>query len=158
MNNKAVITKFYHSFSEGNAKGMNECYHKDISFQDPAFGQLKGERAMKMWEMLLSNKNQHLKITFNGIEATNNKGKANWIAEYNFGAKKRKVINKVSAEFEFKDGKIFEHKDSFDLWKWSKQAMGPVGYIIGWTPFMKSKIQSTTNKRLDEFLAKTTRL
>ncbi|WP_373852613.1 hypothetical protein [Tenacibaculum maritimum] len=33
---------------------MTDCYHKDITFQDPVFGKLKGQRAIKMWEMLLS--------------------------------------------------------------------------------------------------------
>ena len=44
------------------------------------------------------------------------------------------------------------HTDTFDLYKWTKQAMGPVGYILGWTPFMKNKIQKITNGRLDEFI------
>ncbi|MFL0100562.1 hypothetical protein [Tenacibaculum maritimum] len=35
---------------------MTDCYHKDITFQDPVFGKLKGQRAIKMWEMLLSRK------------------------------------------------------------------------------------------------------
>jgi hypothetical protein len=33
--------------------------------------------------------------------------------------------------------------------------MGIAGYLIGWTPFLKSKIQATTNKRLDNYIKKT---
>lgn len=154
MNNSELIKKFYTSFSDGNIKGMIACYHKDITFQDPAFGRLKGERAVKMWQMLLSQKKANTKITFNNIQASSKNGKANWTAEYIY--EKRKVINKVSAEFKFKDGKIIEHIDTFDLWKWTKQAMGITGYLIGWTSFIKSKIQSTTNQKLDTFIKQQT--
>ena len=152
MNNKELIEKFYTSFSEGNASEMNACYHKDIVFQDPAFGILKGERAMKMWKMLLSNKKAGLEVTFSNIQTTSNAGSADWVAEYTYG--KRKVINKIHAEFKFKEGKISEHTDTFNIWKWSKQALGGIGYVLGWTPFMKNKIQKMTNRKLDYFIKK----
>jgi len=154
MDNKEIIKKFYTSFSNGNMEAMLECYHKDIVFQDPVFGKLKGERAFKMWEMLLSQKNEDTIIIFDNIEATTQHGKANWVAEYWYGDKKRKVINKVSANFKFKDEKIIEHFDTFDLWKWTRQALGITGYLIGWTPYMKRKIQQTTNRKLDKFMNK----
>lgn len=154
MDNKEIIKKFYTSFSNGNIKGMLECYHEDIVFQDEIFGRLEGERAFKMWEMLLSQKKEDTIINFDNIQATNENGKANWVAEYIYGDKKRKVINKVSANFKFKDGKIIEHIDTFNLWKWTRQALGASGFLIGWTPFMKNKIQLTTNKKLDQFIKK----
>lgn len=152
MENKEIIKKFYTSFSNGDVKGMLACYDKEIVFQDAVFGKLKGERAFKMWEMLLSKKKEDTIINFNNIEVTNESGNANWIAKYYYGDKRRKVVNKVTANFKFKDGKIIEHLDTFDLWKWTKQAMGIIGYLIGWTSFMKKKIQLTTNKNLDEFI------
>jgi len=152
MDNKELIEKFYRSFANGDAKGMKECYHKDILFQDAAFGTLKGERASKMWEMLLSQKTANLKVNFDNIEATGQSGKAKWVAEYLYGAKKRKVVNRVSANFKFKDGKIIEHIDTFDLYKWTKQALGAPGHLLGWTTFMKKKIQASTNRKLDGFM------
>lgn len=154
MNNKDLIKKFYTSFSEGRIKEMMECYHEDILFQDPAFGKLQGERAIKMWEMLVSQKSAHTKISFGNIQATTDHANARWIAEYRFGKKKRKVVNNVNAVFKIKDGKIIEHHDTFDLWKWSKQALGTSGYLLGWTPYMKTKIQQSTNKKLDAFINK----
>ena len=38
------------------------------------------------------------------------------------------------------DGKIIKHTDIFDLWEWSKQALGVSGYLLGWSGFMKNKI------------------
>jgi ketosteroid isomerase-like protein len=155
MTNTETIKKFYTSFSEGNAKDMIACYHEEIVFQDPAFGVLKGNRAKKMWEMLLSNKDSNIKITFNNINVDGDEGGASWIAEYVYGPKKRKVINKVNAQFKFKEGEITEHKDTFNLWKWSGQALGLVGHMIGWTPIMKKKIQSITSKKLNTYIEKT---
>ena len=154
MNNSDTIKKFYTSFANGDAKGMIECYHENVVFQDPVFGTLKGLRAHKMWEMLLSNKKASAKISYSGIKSTNENGQAKWIAEYLYGEKKRPVINKVSAAFKFKDGKIIEHIDTFDLWKWTRQAMGIVGVLMGWTPMIKSKIQKTVHTRLDKFIDK----
>jgi ketosteroid isomerase-like protein len=153
MKNKDILSKFYSSFSEGNAKGMVECYHKNVVFQDPAFGKLEGNKAKKMWEMLLSNKKTTIKVSYSNIQTSNEKASADWIAEYVYG--KRKVINKVSAKFKFKEGKIIAHIDHFNLWKWSIQALGPIGYLLGWTPFMKAKIQKKVNQKLANYIAKT---
>ena len=152
MKNSELIRNFYQSFTDGNAKGMIACYHKDVTFQDPVFGRLEGEEALKMWEMLLSRRSDSTKMSFDNVETTIDGGTASWTAEYVYGEKKRNVINKVSARFVIKNGKIIEHIDSFDLWKWTQQAMGPVGYLLGWTPFMKAKIQKTTKQQLDAFI------
>ncbi|WP_026235625.1 nuclear transport factor 2 family protein [Echinicola pacifica] len=152
MGNKELIQKFYTSFSEGNAAGMVACYHDEVVFEDPAFGQLKGERAKKMWEMLLSKKGGAAKISFDQVHATADSGAAHWLAEYTYGKQNRKVINRVEASFKFKEGKIIEHIDSFDLWKWTQQAMGLSGYLLGWSSFIKTKIQQTTKAKLDAFL------
>jgi len=134
---------------------MLECYHEDIVFQDPAFGTLTGKRACQMWKMLLSKKDSDLKITFKNITANQTTGSAEWTARYTLSDNNRKVVNHITANFKFKDGKIVEHVDSFDVWKWSKQALGLPGYLMGWTPFMKTKIQQKLNRRLDNFISKT---
>ncbi|MBR9773825.1 MAG: nuclear transport factor 2 family protein [Cytophagales bacterium] len=153
MDNKALLNKFYTSFIKGDSQAMGECYHTDVVFKDPVFGTLKGARACKMWEMLLTSKKGELKVSYKIARVSDKKGKVNWVAEYHFGKNNRKVINNVSGEFKFEDGKIIEHIDTFNLWKWSKQAMGTLGYLIGWTPLMKKKIQKSTNKKLNNFIA-----
>jgi hypothetical protein len=32
------------------------------------------------------------------------------------------------------------HTDDFDIWKWSKQALGIPGHLLGWTGYMQKKI------------------
>lgn len=147
-----LLNEFYSSFSKGDYNGMINCYHEDIEFSDPAFGTLKGQKAMKMWEMLLSAKESKLEISYKVIFAHPKKGKVKWIASYNFGPSKRKIINKVTATLEVKDDKIFKHVDQFNLWKWSIQALGIPGYLLGWTSFMKKKVQQKANSQLNHFM------
>jgi hypothetical protein len=30
-----------------------------------------------------------------------------------------------------------KHTDDFDIWKWSKQALGIPGHLLGWTTVVK---------------------
>lgn len=152
MDNKDLIESFYRAFSERNAESMINCYHDDIEFEDPAFGILKGERAKYMWKMLLSNDDTGLEIKFANVSADELNGSATWQAKYFFGSNKRKVINDIKANFTFKDGKIVKHKDTFNIWKWSGQALGMPGWLLGWTPFMQSGIRKKTNFMLDKFI------
>lgn len=152
MDNKQVIQKFYTAFAEGDAETMISCYNDDIIFSDPAFGTLKGINAKAMWKMLLSNKKSQAKVTFNNIEANDDSGSVCWTANYNYGPKAKKVENHVNAKFEFKNGKISKHTDDFNLWKWTQQALGVSGYLLGWSNFMKNKIQGETSKKLNAFM------
>ncbi|WP_189663046.1 hypothetical protein [Polaribacter sp. IC073] len=49
MNTKGLIEKFYSSFSNGDVKEMTTWYHENMRFQEPIFGLLKGEKAIKIW-------------------------------------------------------------------------------------------------------------
>lgn len=149
--NEALITKFYTAFANSDAQTMSECYHPKIHFIDPAFGLLKEEQVSKMWRMLIQRSKGNIKIEFSNIKADETTGSANWVATYNFSKTNRNVINKIAAEFVFKDGLIIKHTDSFDVWKWSKQAFGPAGYLLGWTGFFQKKIQKQALLSLEKF-------
>jgi hypothetical protein len=51
------------------------------------------------------------------------------------------VVNVITSQFHFQDGLIIKHIDDFDIWKWSKQALGITGFLFGWTGFLQTKIQ-----------------
>src|SRR6478672_8357029 len=123
MNNKITIDYFYTAFANGDAERMASCYHNEIEFSDPAFGILKGERAKNMWRMLLQ-KNTGIHISHENVHADNQKGSADWQARYVFSPTGKKVVNNITAKFEFKDGKIIRHIDHFNMWRWSGQALG----------------------------------
>jgi ketosteroid isomerase-like protein len=139
--NEQLIFKFYTAFANADVKTMCECYHPNVQFQDPAFGALKGNDVCKMWNMLIEKSKGNIKIEFSDIKADDFSGTANWIATYNFSKTDRKVINVIHAQFQFKDNLILKHTDNFDIWKWSKQALGFKGLLLGWTGFMQNQIQ-----------------
>lgn len=151
MENKQLIRNFYESFARNDAAGMIACYHDKIEFKDPAFGTLQGEDAKNMWRMLIENGKGNIKINFENVAADEEKGSADWTAEYVFSKTGKKVVNNVHAEFSFKDGKIIRHVDEFDLWKWSKQALGTTGLLLGWSPFLKNKIRQNAVSALRKY-------
>jgi ketosteroid isomerase-like protein len=150
--NAAVIARFYAAFAALDAEAMAACYADDVRFSDPAFGVLVGERARNMWRMLCGNAKE-LRVTPSAITATGDGGSAHWDAHYKFRTG-RHVHNSIDATFVFRDGKIVEHTDVFDLWKWSKQALGLPGTLLGWTPLFRRKMQRQANGLLDGFIAK----
>ena len=150
-----LIEKFYSAFTNLDAETMADCYHPDVVFEDPAFGSLQGERAKNMWRMLCSSqKGKNFIVTFSEIKTSKNNGSAKWEAIYNFSKTGRKVHNKISAKFEFKDGLIFRHTDNFNLHKWATQAIGFKGKLLGSTGFFRKKLQKQTNSLLDKFEVK----
>lgn len=154
MENDRLIRHFYESFARHDADAMTECYHDEIEFSDPAFGLLKGADAKNMWRMLVERGGGNIRIEFKNVAAAGEKGSADWTAEYLFSKTGRKVFNEIHAEFEFKDGKIFRHHDTFDVWKWSKQALGPSGLLLGWSSFLQNKIRRTARESLREYTEK----
>jgi ketosteroid isomerase-like protein len=154
MANEALITQFYTAFAKADAETMVSCYGNDIDFEDPAFGKLHGDDARNMWRMLLESSKGNLKITFDKVQADERTGSANWVAEYVFSQTGRKVINKVSAKFEFAEGKITKHTDTFDMWRWSRQALGVSGYLMGWSGYLRRKVQQNTHHLLQKYTAK----
>ena len=43
-------------------------------------------------------------------------------------------MNRIDATFALRDGLIRRHHDSFDLWRWLRQALGFKGVLLGWLP------------------------
>lgn len=149
--NIELINKFYTAFANLNAEQMISCYSDSATFYDPAFGTLHGKDAKKMWRMLIDKSQGNLKITYSNVTATETSGSADWVAEYVFSQSGRKVINHINAKFEFWDGKIIKHTDTFDFYKWTKQALGIKGYLFGWTGFMKKQVRKFAIKSLDQY-------
>jgi ketosteroid isomerase-like protein len=149
--NKALIEAFYSAFQRKDYTTMQSLYHDDAVFSDPVFQNLNATQVRGMWEMLL-NASSDLRVEFDQVKATSERGNCHWEAWYTFSKTKRPVHNVIDASFEFCDGKILRHYDNFDLWRWSRQALGPAGLILGWAPFMQNRIRKTGRERLDRFL------
>ncbi len=133
---------------------MADCYHKDAIFSDPVFSQLRGGQIKAMWSMLCL---QAIGLTINtvNISADDATGQVIWEAKYEFGKPPRPVHNRVTAKFEFQDGKIIRHIDYFDLWHWSRMALGPLGFVLGWHTKVQERIRQQARRNLEKFIAGT---
>ncbi len=145
--NAALIEKFYSSFQKLDAESMAACYAQEIVFSDPVFTHLEGKDAGDMWRMLVA-RASNFSLVFDGIEANDTQGKAHWVATYTFSQTGNTVVNDIHASFQFANGKIVRHTDQFDLWKWSRQALGFKGVLLGWTPMVKNAIRSQAGRGL----------
>jgi ketosteroid isomerase-like protein len=150
--NTAVIERFYEAFARHDGDAMAACYAPDVRFSDPAFGELRGREPGAMWRMLTRGADD-LEIELVEHEAGGETGSARWIARYTFTETGRPVVNDVRASFRFADGLIAEHDDRFDFHRWARQALGPPGLLLGWTPIMRAAVRRRARARLDEFLA-----
>jgi ketosteroid isomerase-like protein len=150
--NRALIKRFYDAFDESDGDTMAACYAPDARFSDPAFGELRGEQIGGMWRMLTSRATD-LDVELAESNAGDDSGSARWIARYTFVRTGRPVVNDIRATFRFEDGLIAEHDDEFDFHKWSRQALGTPGLLLGWTPLLRNKVRSTARGDLEKFLA-----
>lgn len=152
-NRLKTIEKFYTCFRQRDAAGMCACYHPDIAFSDPVFGALKGKTAFAMWHMLTA-RAENLTIRFSNLRVEGDTLRAHWEADYPFSRTGRTVHNVIEAAFLFQDELIIRHDDTFDIWRWQRMALGPLGTALGWTPFMKHKLRATARAGLDAYISK----
>ena len=146
-----LITTFYSKFQQRDWKGMLECYHEQVFFYDPVFESLEGPKVRAMWEMLLSNASD-LTLRFDHVEGAQGYGSCEWTATYTFRSTGRKVVNTVRANFFIADGRIAEHHDDFSVWKWSTQALGLRGLLLGWTSTLQNRVRYMARHNLEKFI------
>jgi ketosteroid isomerase-like protein len=151
--NAALIDRFYAAFARKDGEAMAACYHPEIRFSDPVFPNLAGPEAGGMWRMLTSRATD-LRVEHSAVQADDQTGSAHWEAWYTFATTGRPVHNIIDARFRFRDGLIVEHTDTFDFWRWSRQALGLPGVLLGWTPIIRGKVQGTAGGQLKKFVAK----
>ncbi len=149
-----IINRFYTAFANADWQTMAECYHEDAVFSDPVFPLIKGKEIAAMWQMLIERSKGNIDVAFSNVLEDELTGRADWVAEYFFSASERRVINRIHAEFEFCDGKIIRHTDSFNLHKWASQALGIKGKLFGGFVFFRKKLQKTARQGLDGFIAR----
>jgi ketosteroid isomerase-like protein len=150
--NATIIRDFYTAFQKKDGRAMGALYADDAEFSDPVFPSLKADEVRAMWRMFTERPGSDLAVEFSDVTADAEGGSAHWDARYTFRTG-RKVLNRIDARFTIRDGKIVRHVDSFDLWKWSSQALGPVGMLLGWSPIVRNKVRKLAKRGLDGFLA-----
>lgn len=157
--NEQAIHDFYSAFARLDAPAMGARYAPEATFRDEVFT-LSGQREVAgMWRMLCEATQAKgadvWRLEFRDVKADDTTGSAHWDAYYRFGATGRLVHNSIDAAFTFDpEGRIATHHDRFDFWKWSRQALGAPGALLGWTPMLRNKVRATAAGNLSKFLAK----
>jgi ketosteroid isomerase-like protein len=148
-----LIRDFYAAFQRRDHEAMAACYAPEAQFRDPVFLDLTGWRIGAMWRMLCERATDlHVRVADVAAEAES--GSAHWEARYTFTATGRPVHNVIEASFSFAGGKIQRHIDTFDLYAWARQALGPKGLLLGWAPPVQRAIRAQASRGLDAFAAK----
>jgi ketosteroid isomerase-like protein len=143
----ALIERFYAAFAALDGAAMQACYCDDARFEDPVFALQGREQIGAMWRMLCDATKARgrdvwkLELGDHSADAGGT-GRAHWEAHYRFSASGRMVHNIVEAQFAFRDGQIASHSDHFDFWRWSRQALGVGGTVLGWSPFLRHRVQA----------------
>ena len=151
--NRQLIERFYDAFNRHDGDAMAACYTPDARFHDPVFQELRGQEPGAMWKMLTSRADD-LRVELVEHDAEDSSGSARWLADYTFTQTGRKVHNDVRARFRFANDLIAEHDDEFSFYAWARQALGPTGLLLGWTPLVQGKVRRQARAGLDEFLGR----
>ncbi|MGM0555803.1 MAG: nuclear transport factor 2 family protein [Myxococcota bacterium] len=150
--NARLLTEFYDAFNRHDGDEMATAYHDAAHFSDPVFPDLDAPAVRDMWKMLTSSA-PDLRVEATGIEADDEVGRVHWEAWYTFSKTGNEVHNIIDATFQFREGKIVRHVDDFDFWRWTRQALGVTGILLGWTPMVRNKVQSMAARRLEKWRA-----
>lgn len=127
--NAETVTRFYKAMQSGDYETIMSLYHPDAEFSDPAFPGIKGSKLEGMWKLITNAKPD---IKFRDVEVQKDGSvTGHWDADYEL-IKGNPIHNSIDSKFEFKDGKIIKHTDSFNFSKWADQAFpGILGKAIG---------------------------
>jgi hypothetical protein len=145
-----VAERFYEAFMVRDHYTMGLLYASHATFRDPVFPKLTAQGARLMWQMLLSEA-EDLELAVNILEDTPDRARVDWTARYTFTPTRRPVINKVHTEMRIAAGKIVQQVDDFSFWRWSGQALGWKGWLLGATPLVRDKVRARAAKSLKEY-------
>lgn len=152
MTNQQLLEGFYAAFAAKDGATMAAAYAPGATFSDPVFVGLTGDEPGQMWKMLTS-RSKDLTLELVCCTADETSGKARWIAHYTFAQTGRPIVNDVTSTFTFKDGLIGTQTHVFSFHKWSGQALGLSGKLLGGTPLIRNAVRGKARAGLDAFIA-----
>ncbi|MEO8544289.1 MAG: nuclear transport factor 2 family protein [Burkholderiaceae bacterium] len=155
---RSTLTRFYNAFAHLDPATMARCYAPEAQFQDEVFMLDGRDQVMAMWFMLCESLDGggrvDWKLNYRIASIDARTARLHWSAHYHFGKAGRPVHNRITASFRFDDaGRITHHHDSFDFWRWSRQALGFPGLLLGWSPLLRRQVRSRAHAGLDRYIA-----
>jgi hypothetical protein len=145
-----VAQRFYDAFMVRDWYTMGLLYAEHATFSDPVFPLLNAKGTRLMWRMLLS-RAEDLGVEVDILEDSPSRARVNWVAHYTFTATGRPVSNRIATEMQISANKIVRQQDTFSMWRWSQQALGMKGLLLGWTPLVRNKVQKAAAESLTRF-------
>jgi ketosteroid isomerase-like protein len=145
-----VADRFYRSFSAKDPEAMAACYAGDVVFSDPVFGTLRGAEVGDMWRMLIAGSGD-LVVEHDVVFSDDQSARVDWTAHYTFSPTGRQVTNRISASMSIRNDEIFQHHDRFSMYRWSAQALGPIGRLAGWSPLVAQRVRGQARRSLERF-------
>lgn len=153
MNTHSVAQRFYAALAARDWRTVGSLYADDAVFSDSVFTHLNAEQVRAMWHMLLTSSSD-LAIVYEVLKDTPLEAQVRWTATYTFSRTGRKVVNVITGTLQLRDGKVIKHVDTFDFHRWARQALGPVGLMLGWLRGFRAKVQAGAMERLESFIKK----
>ena len=147
----SVAERFYDAFALGDWHTMGMTYAQHATFSDPVFPLLGVDEVRAMWHMLLAGA-QDFSLSYNIVAENEDGARVVWVARYTFGPTGRPVTNRAVTEMRFAAGRIVKQVDRVSSWRWSRQALGVPGLLLGWTPMLRAKVQSQAAAGLRRFV------
>lgn len=154
---RTTLMRFYNAFAHLDPVTMAQCYAPQARFEDEVFTLEGRDQVMAMWFMLCesldTNGRADWKLSFRIVSVAAHTASLHWSTRYPFGKQRRAVYNRIDASFRFDDaGLIVHHRDSFDFWRWSRQALGWSGLLLGWSPLLRRKVRSSAMAGLHRYI------
>ncbi len=156
----ATIESLYAALARLDGAAMQACYAEGATFRDEAFDLRGAGQIGGMWRMLCDATRAKgadvWRVQASGIVMQGPVGHAHWEAHYRFSASGRLVHNIIDGTFTFDARqRILTHVDRFNFWRWSRQALGLPGLLLGWSPMLQNKVRARAAANLATYLAKT---
>ena len=140
---RALVERFYAAMARRDAESMAACYSDDAVFTDPVFGELRNGAVRDMWRMLLgrSSGDMTIEVTYLGSAGDGTTQQVLARISYTFSRTGNRVVNEIATWMKFRDGRIVQQVDDFDFFAWARQAFGATGWLAGWMPWFRRKVQ-----------------
>lgn len=146
---KDPVGTYWRAVGKADGEAMARCYAADATFRDPVFRLADGE-VRDMWRMLLPPGNE-VAMTTGPLERRDGGATGALEAVYRFPSTGRRVHNHITSTFTVREGLIVDQRDRFSFWRWSRMALGPVGWGLGWTPLLRRQVRRQARRRLDKW-------
>ncbi len=139
---RETLDRLYAAFTRLDGAAMAACYAEDAEFRDPVFHLRGRDEVGAMWGMLCEQVRagglQHWRLSVRDHGHSQMRVEV----EYPYAPTGRVVHNFIHSQFEFDaQGLVLRQVDRFGLWRWTRQALGWRGTLLGWTPWVRRRVR-----------------